>query len=80
MTEDKAREKWCPFARTWGGPEGLTKFVSTNRYSESGEAMFDIECHCIASDCACWQWKAGAHKQTKPEGFCGLTNGVLHRG
>jgi len=62
MTEDEAKTKWCPNARS-ARPGG------NNRHSD-GNGRFD--CLCIGSGCMAWRW------QGKTEGYCGnagATNG-----
>ena len=70
MTEDQAREKWCPMVRypLWpdecsGGNEGAK---------------------CIASDCMMWRWQLNEKGQVvhnnislmdkDRQGYCGLAN------
>lgn len=48
MTEDEAKQKWCPFARCATG-DGITSF---NRPIGSLQPV--TENLCIASDCAVW--------------------------
>ena len=68
MTENEAREKWCPMAR-------MTT-VQGNRRWVDGTDCNDPKC--IASDCACWvidsRWEDGRNlPQDKWQGHCGLT-------
>ena len=63
VTEDEAKEKWCPFTRYIGTVDGSPKAISG-----------DVTC-CIASDCMAWRW---GHKDTMPaadglHGYCGLS-------
>jgi hypothetical protein len=59
MTEQEARERWCPFARVWGTD------ASGNRLADGGKPNTDSMC--IASRCMVWRrW------YSKSEGFCGL--------
>lgn len=64
MTEDDARQKWCPMVRypLWpdecsGGNEGA---------------------RCIASDCMMWRWDEDANELAETGfdcvGYCGLAN------
>ena len=50
MTEDEAKTKWCPMARseTWGKGSGIS---SANRM-ENGEWFG----YCIGSACMMWRW------------------------
>lgn len=65
MTEDEARQKWCPMVR-----EGGAVFVS-NRSSAQQHAF-----NCIASDCMMWRWRKpgfdGVPSSDKTKGYCGL--------
>ena len=56
-TEEQAREKWCPHARTtYVGDSGAEQFPS-NRYGTSDGTNFNPkDCRCIASDCMAWRW------------------------
>ncbi|MGI9502699.1 MAG: hypothetical protein ACR2RE_06560 [Geminicoccaceae bacterium] len=82
LTEQAAKEKWCPFARV--GKDG-----SGNRYSfDTDLAAGSAFARCIASDCMAWRWGneaqgvpayeakpvAGApgHFDNAPMGYCGL--------
>jgi len=47
MTEDEARNKWCPMVR-YGNEAGC------NRNSMPNGCTSPV--NCIASDCACWVW------------------------
>jgi len=58
MTEDKARELWCPFAR-----DSLENYGSYNR-QEGGEAL--ESCRCLAPGCMAWRWDSFG------QGHCGL--------
>lgn len=45
MTEEEARQKWCPFARC-GDTAGCNRNGSE----------FELKPYCIASDCMAWRW------------------------
>jgi hypothetical protein len=62
LTEDEAREKWCPFARTSGGTE---EDLAINR-EYGGEP--DVGALCLASDCMAWRWM----NEVTGRGYCGL--------
>ena len=70
MTEQEAREKWCPMARV---P------IASEAYLNSTTREFN--CFCIASDCAMWVWEdklffnPDTNKEEKDEGHCGLIRG-----
>ena len=53
FTEDEAKKKWCPMAKTVA--EGHP--VTVNR-RPGGEGAPDDDCKCIASACMWWQWGA----------------------
>ena len=59
LTEENARKKWCPFARTSDGD------ASVSRFSQGGA---DSDCLCLASGCMAWRWLT-VHEIT---GYCGL--------
>lgn len=72
MTEDEAKEKWCPFVRVTVRDDGA--------YIERPEGLCTIRC--IASECMAW--RKDGHKlepdkhhpneliETLPIGYCGL--------
>ena len=49
MTEDQAKTKWCPMARSVPNAVG---YSSGNRFD--GQNPEFLECKCIASDCMMW--------------------------
>ena len=70
MTEDYAKTKWCPFARTYATTlnyrrSEISGVATTNR--ELG-GVPDAGCMCIASACMAWRWRTNAEK----DGLCGL--------
>lgn len=83
MTEDKAKEKWCPFARVSDKSDG--PLMAANRWA--GNAFSNSSC-CIASECMAWQpqesadFKAYADREFKKtgirvpcdSGYCGLAS------
>lgn len=53
-TEEEARTKWCPFARTFDGPivtHEVAAVASVNRIGTEAS----IHCLCLASDCMAWR-------------------------
>lgn len=65
MTEDEARQKWCPMARTVFGYDGGTtqpfnRFIGPPDDVEVMKVITAIRdgggAKCIASGCACWVW------------------------
>lgn len=81
LTEDEAREKWCPEVRS---PEGFTSDMMV----AANENMKGQKHTCIASDCMMWRWfdnqvgydaklkgKKAAEQYAKEiprRGYCGL--------
>jgi hypothetical protein len=72
MTEDEARQKWCPFEL------GGAIFAAGNNTDKSPK-------NCIGSACAMWRWNQGAYRITPAapdmvniefdnpgKGYCGL--------
>lgn len=81
MTEDEAREKWCPEVQyvMTSDDEGIGDSIETkttsypmNRLGKTNETTrqhADWQCFkCIASDCMMWRW--GPVDVTR--GYCGL--------
>jgi hypothetical protein len=59
MTEDEAKQRWCPFAR-------YASFdASVNR---SHDARIPERALCLASDCMAWRWA----DREAGDGDCGL--------
>ena len=58
MTEDEAKTRWCPFARTVEVTDGnVVPGTSHNReHFENGVVDTTHPNSCIASDCMAWQW------------------------
>ncbi len=61
-TEDEAKTKWCPFARTLGTlsgprqpgePDNVIAFGPENRGYQMGGALHN--CMCIATACMAWR-------------------------
>ena len=83
MTEDQAREKWCPFVRitsvyTDGEIERISPAYNRLVDSEGCEVDPVYASRCIASRCMAWRTlKHGVETHTAveaciPYGFCGL--------
>lgn len=64
MTEDDAREKWCPLIRIHEEPSMGTE-GSTYAYNRP-EAMGGMTC--IASDCMAWEWGEEEYELTHSGG------------
>lgn len=64
LTEDEARQKWCPFSRgvtaTASIPAEICNSTSFNRFGIEGEdpqtPRLPQVCFCIASGCMQWRW------------------------
>jgi hypothetical protein len=66
LTEDAAREKWCPFARDDSGGDNP---CTVNRPNYPA-----YQVRCIASDCMAWRWyDENTHNRY---GLCGLAGGI----
>lgn len=72
MTEEEAKTKWCPMART-----RLSDGIGGNRMDEataSGDPIGSVPLYgtfCIGSACMAWRISSGA-LCSDPEGYCGL--------
>ena len=73
MTEEEAKEKWCPFTRVgfWiNAPDDSFLATSGNRMTPMND-----ECNCIASGCMAWRWSRKDFKnlpRSEWYGYCGL--------
>ena len=71
LTEEQAKQKWCPWARIARDGSGIG-----NRYSFDNDLATDSAfARCIASDCMAWRWTDCSSKAVagrKVEGYCGL--------
>lgn len=74
MTEDEAKDKWCPFVRiaVQMGNGGAT----ANRGAGDGTGgPYDLreDNRCLGSGCMAWQWAWREFaRPSKDQGFCGL--------
>ena len=61
MTEDQARDKWCPFVRT--------DSIPVHRLRWAGEMR------CVGSECMAWrtEWRGLGGEETE-DGYCGLAH------
>ena len=69
-TEEEAKTKWCPFARSM-----VTLDVSGNPFhgfainrNQNGEAVGA----CVGSHCMAWQWTNQLGENDRLKGFCSL--------
>ncbi len=73
MTEDEAKKKWCPFARSLQSDGD--NLASANRGFDS---IVDVGSMCIASECMAWRhyYTVDPFGIIEPiklhEGYCGL--------
>ena len=81
-TEEEAKKKWCPMARTLetqtmgSGNTSMVSMASHNRNSQGGYAFHQ----CIASSCMLWDWfyydstenEKYVDKDGNVKGFCSL--------
>jgi hypothetical protein len=59
MTEDEAKQRWCPFARYEAFKAGVNR---------SRDVPIPKPTLCLASDCMAWRWEDRADG----DGYCGL--------
>ena len=73
MTEDEARQKWCPMVRYVASYKG-TPTPPLNRAAGGNDVMLNpTNCQCIASDCMMWRWVAEDNaRDVSYWGYCGL--------
>ena len=77
MTEEEAREKWCPMARTFHVSKEGPQLGPFNRFLiEERPMRLHKEVKCIASDCMMWRQVDGnpmnPSTMGKTFGYCGL--------
>jgi hypothetical protein len=71
MTEEEAKQKWCPFARagiTVDVPSGDRPAAAVNRPHPKAPVQFTA---CHASVCMAWRWELGAIPGTSGGAFVG---------
>lgn len=70
MTEDEAREKWCPMVQVTSA-----QHMNDIEYGDN-RGGGDENHNCIASDCMCWRWgqrlEDGEFCASDTYGYCGL--------
>ena len=65
MTEEEAKQKWCPFARD--AESNAAGYTTTNTTAK-----------CIGSACMAWRWEEETYDEkptgrlSRIHGFCGL--------
>ncbi len=74
MTEDEAKKRWCPFARTYSysldGATGVTTAAASINRLGLGP---DRDCLCLASGCMAWRLDPPYVDRV---GHCGLAGKV----
>lgn len=70
MTEDEAKQKWCPFVRVYSVSDSDGANGSWNRHQRNGHD----ETRCIGSECMAWRWNPDPDPllNLPPHGRCGL--------
>jgi hypothetical protein len=66
ITEQEAKEKWCPEVRFLIGPD--TASWQGNGYNNRGDYYEPKTCLCLASGCMAWRWVDGEYLHL---GYCG---------
>lgn len=71
MTEEKAKEKWCPFARAASaiGPVAVNRMETS--LTKDG-SIADPDCLCLGSECMAWRWDFTGNTKSIDSGGCGL--------
>jgi len=67
-TEDEAKKKWCPMARSIS-QSGTSTAVAINKFDVDD---LSAETRCIASTCMMWRWRKDALSVAGEIGYCGL--------
>lgn len=72
LTEDEAKTKWCPLARTTefdgvNGSRVRNRVVRTDL--DPVRVNEPLGCHCIASVCMAWRFVEGATEEKPGHGF-----------
>lgn len=77
MTEEEARKRWCPFARSTSEPGNRAPYGTPRDLpvDPEYEMAMAAEFPCIASRCMAWRWDT-AQTYTTARGFCGLAGPV----
>lgn len=66
VTEEEAKEKWCPMARTAG--------YNCSRNREYTGSTPSVMC-CIGSNCMMWEWDLDSDNR----GYCSLSQRFIGR-
>ncbi len=65
LTEDEAKQKWCPFARIGGG-QGVDG-AAYNRIEHHGGDISHTAAQCIGSACMAWRWEPISRLTHRPQ-------------
>lgn len=72
LTEEQAKEKWCPFVRTVkfspsvsGGIAIMQAIALGNRLAENSDELPGVT-RCIGSACMAWRWVAVENPHVHP--------------
>lgn len=68
MTEEEAKQKWCPMVRI---PYTMDPGAFVHNRDADGYISASLAYKCIASDCMMWRWEDEAIGMKK-HGYCGL--------
>jgi hypothetical protein len=81
MTENEAKTKWCPFARTIALMEGKSCGPANRITSVAPEPPSLAYDKCLGSQCMAWRWNHGPDDPEPnkvriyiPDGYCGLAD------
>ena len=88
LTEDEAKERWCPFARYSHDNAPASNRWNQMEPPEEPYALKPVACRCIGSVCMAWRWGQKRNPDWDPlnnglhspaayvvdteRGFCGL--------
>jgi len=70
MTEDQAKQRWCPYVRLVTSidlPYGGSSAISSANRAQNDKPVG----RCIGSDCMAWRWQRSEALDAS-RGYCGL--------
>lgn len=70
LTEEEARQKWCPFARVSASNFPEPGNHASNR--DAGGSVPSNGSNCLASECMAWRIKRLVGRDEQVAGYCGL--------
>ncbi len=71
MTEEEAKKKWCPLARTAFLEDSDSRGIAMAAINRDYFGRPNSACRCIASECMAWQRLRGDSQ----DGYCGAFEG-----